>query len=181
MLKKLLSLALTLVLTLSLVAGNISKKANATMLNKEQKITTVENDNEFIVQSEIAPYSNIQDGGGGSGGNLTYYSYGIVRFDHPINCYGHPIPHHTIYLPSSFINKVNTTIGNWSTAAVIAGVGALLGISITDPMVIAIGTTLALKWTTITWKDNGNGVTLLFDNTSSIPQKIASGCNYYLH
>lgn len=180
MMKKFLTLALSLVIALTVILGNIPRIANADTITEEEKNQLItQNVNDVINDYGIAPYANIQ-GGGGNSGNLSYYSYGVVVYEHPWNCAGKPGLHHTIYLPSSFINKVNSNVGNWTTPLVIGGVAKLLGLSVTNPVAIAIGTALASQWAIITWKDNGNGVTLAFDG-GILPYKIASGCNYYLH
>lgn len=148
---------LSLVLALTVILGNIPRTANVAIFTEEEKSQLVTQDNnEVMGQYEIAPYSNIQ--GGGDGGNLTHYAYGVAEYDHPLSCTGYPGCHYTIYLPSSFINKVNSNVENLTTPLVIAGVGKLLGLAVTNPVAIAIGTALASQWAVISWKDNGAGV-----------------------
>lgn len=175
MLKKFLVSGLSLLMALSIVFVSIPKTTNAATLNKATTFS-----NEQSNEITITPYSNESGTGTGAGGNFYYYNYGVVEYSHALSCSGKVGPHSTIYLPSSFIQKVNDNVGNWTTPLVIGGVAKLLGTTISNPIAIAVGTALALQWATITWKDNGSGVTLVF-GSAILPDKVVSGCNYYAH
>ena len=172
MFKKTGVIILTLVMSLSIFFTGMPKKANASTLNNQPG------------QGVIVPYSNEAGSGvgGGYGEGFTYFSGGVVLYNHPYLCSGKTGTHSTVYIPHSFIDSLNKTVGNWTTPLVIAGAAKLLKVSITNPIAIAVGTVLALQWGLITAYDSaGNGVTLVFGASLVSPDKIISGCNYYAH
>lgn len=168
MIKKSLSIAISAII-LTLCTSNISYAA--TVQNNGQDSTT------------ISPYSVEMGGSSGAvSGSYEYYSYGVTAYYHQLSCTGRASSHYNVYLPSSFISKINDNVGNWTTPIVVGAVAKVLGLSITNPFIIMLGGALALDWATVTWKDNGNGVTLNFDGTNGVrPYKIVSGKNLFGH
>lgn len=166
MLKKIFVICLSLLIATSFLLNNTSKYVYAAT-------------NEI----EISSRANEIGGGSGGGGNFEYYDNGIIVYNHPDYVTATTTSKYTVYLPSSFINKINSTGSNpiltFGAGAVGGYIANMLGTYAKNPVVLLIVAGITVDWSTITYSDNGDGVTLVFGTGIVRPDRIISGKNHY--
>lgn len=164
MIKKLSAIILSFLMAISFILNSPSKNVHAS--TNEPKITTRSND----------------AGGGVGGGNFEYYSNGVIKYTHDPHVTVKTTSKYTIYLPSSFIDKINSTGSNPLLAFGAGALGSYIAKSIgsyaSHPVVKFIVAAISFDWTAVCYADNGNGVTLVY-GTGIRPDRIISGRNHY--